>query len=75
MRFLAEKQWHKQALGVLIGNDPAIRSYTTSMKRQLGPAMQQVLDRAKATNQLRADVVVAKPLTFRCFWPVGRLNI
>ncbi len=59
VRFLAEKQWNNQAFGALIGNDPALRSYTTSMKRQLGPAMQQVLDRAKASNQLRADVVAA----------------
>lgn len=59
VRFLAEKQWNNEAFSALVNGNPALRAYTTTMKRQLGPVIQQVLDRAKAANQLRPDVVAA----------------
>lgn len=59
VRYLAEKQRGNEAFRALLSNNPALRAYTTTTKRQLGPAIQQVLDRAKASHQLRADIVAA----------------
>jgi len=59
VRFLAEKQWHNQAFSALVRSQPTFRAYTTTTKRQLGPVIQAVLDRAKATGQLRPDVQAA----------------
>lgn len=57
-RYMAEQQVNDRAFGELIRTQPTLRATTTATKRTLGPLIQQILSRAQATGQLRADLVV-----------------
>ncbi len=58
LHYMAERQLKDRAFGELIGAQPTLRATTTATKRALGGLIQQILSRAQATGQLRADVVV-----------------
>jgi AcrR family transcriptional regulator len=58
-RHLADHLVHDRAFSELIGAQPALRASTTAIKQAMGPLVQQILTRAQAAGQLRADVVVA----------------
>lgn len=56
VRYFAEKQVSDRAFSGLIAARPALRATTTATKRSFGPLMTQILDRAKKSGQMRADV-------------------
>ncbi|MCX6046587.1 MAG: helix-turn-helix domain containing protein [Chloroflexi bacterium] len=58
LQYMAERQMNDRAFGELIGAQPTLRATTTATKRSLGPLIQQILQRAQASGQLRMDVVV-----------------
>jgi AcrR family transcriptional regulator len=56
VRFMAERRVQDRAFGALIASQPTLHTNTRATKRGLGPLIQQILERAKATGQLRATV-------------------
>jgi AcrR family transcriptional regulator len=56
VRYLAERRIKDQSFGALIGSQPSIRAVTKTIKRGMGPVMEQILGRARAAGKLRAEV-------------------
>lgn len=59
VRYLAERQRRDRAFSSLIRAQPDLQALTRANKRELGPLIQTLLDRAKAAGQLRPDVTAA----------------
>ena len=59
LHYMAERQVQDRGFKDLIGAQPTLRTSTLATKRALGPAIQQILERAQQAGELRADVVAS----------------